>query len=55
MLMLKPMLCQDLVVNGILENNGLDGDKVTAAYGKAIGEALRKLMARKFVSERKAT
>lgn len=52
---IKPMLCQELVVNGILENNGLDGEKVTAAYRKAIAEELRKLMAGKFVSERKAT
>ena len=52
--MLKPMLCQDVEVNGILENNGLDGEKVTAAYRKAIAEALVKLMARGFVAERKA-
>jgi len=50
------MLCQDLAVNGtFISENGLDGDKVTRAYRKAVAEVLMELMMRGFVAERKAT
>jgi hypothetical protein len=51
---IKAMLCQELEFNGVIKQHGLDEKKVTAAYRKAVTEALRDLMARKFVSERKA-
>jgi len=48
------MLCHDFEVDGsILKENGLDGDKVTAAYRKAVAEGLRNLVVRGFVAERK--
>jgi len=51
---IKPMLCHDFEVNGsFLKENGLDGDKVTAAYRKAVAEGLRNLMVRGFLAERK--
>jgi ATP-dependent DNA ligase len=51
---MKVMLCHDFEVNGsVLKENGLDGDKVTAAYRKAVTEGLRNLMVRGFVAERK--
>jgi len=53
--LIKAMLCQELAFNGVFKQHGLDEKKVTAAYRKAVTEALRDLMARKFVSERKAT
>jgi len=49
------MLCHELEVNGgILKEHGMDGEAVTAAYRKAVVEALKKLMARGFAAERKA-
>lgn len=51
---IRPMLCHDFEVNGsVLKENGLDGEKVTAAYRKAVAEGLRNLMVRGFVAERK--
>lgn len=51
---MKVMLCHDFEVDGsVLKENGLDGDKVTAAYRKAVAEGLRNLMVRGFVAERK--
>jgi len=48
------MLCHDFEVNSlVIKENGLDGEKVTAAYRKAISEGLRNLMARGFVAEQK--
>jgi len=48
------MLCHDFEVNGsVLKENGLDEEKVTVAYRKAVAEGLRNLMARGFVAERK--
>ena len=52
---IKAMLCQELEFNGVIKQHGLDEKKVTAAYRKAVTEALRDLMARRSVSERKAT
>jgi len=47
-----PMLCHDLEVNGsVLKGNGLDGERVTAAYRKAVSEGLSNLMVRGFVAE----
>lgn len=51
--MIKPMLCEDLEVNDIIEKSGLDGEKVTIAYREAIAEALRKLMVQGYLAERK--
>lgn len=52
--MIQPMLCHDLEINGgILKEHGMDGEAVTAAYRKAVAEALKQLVARGFVSERK--
>jgi len=50
--MIEPMLCQELKVNGILEN-GLDAEKVTKAYRNAIARELVEVTARGFVAERK--
>jgi len=47
------MLCHDFEINGFLKDNGLDGDKVTAAYRKAVAEGLKGLMSRGYVAERK--
>jgi len=48
------MLSHDFEVNGtVLKENGLDEDKVTDAYRKAVTEGLRNLMVRGFVAERK--
>jgi hypothetical protein len=48
------MLCHDFEVNGsILSENGLNGEKVTAAYRKAVAEGLLNMMARGYVAERK--
>jgi bifunctional non-homologous end joining protein LigD len=47
------MLCQELEFNGVIRQHGLDEKKVTAAYRKAVIEALRDLMAKGFVAERK--
>jgi len=52
--MIKPMLCQDFEVNNLALRNGLDEEKVTAAYRKAVADGLLKLMTRGFVAERKA-
>lgn len=50
----KVMLCHDFEVDGsVLKENGLDGEKVTVAYRKAVAEGLRNLMVRGFVAERK--
>lgn len=49
---LKPMLCQEIEVNGYKEH-GMDEVAVTKAYRKAIVEELKKLFARGFVAERK--
>jgi len=52
--MLKPMLCHDFEVDGsVLKENGLDGERVTAAYRKAVVEGLRDMMVRGFVAEQK--
>jgi len=52
--LIKLMLCHDFEVNGsVLKGNGLDGDKVTVAYRKAVAEGLPNLMVRGFVAERK--
>ena len=50
--MLKPMLCQEITVNGYREY-GMDEAKVTAAYRKAIVEELERMRLRGFVAERK--
>jgi ATP-dependent DNA ligase len=51
---MKVMLCHDFEVNGsVLKENGLDGDKVTAAYRKAVATKLPELKIRGFVGERK--
>jgi len=48
------MLCHDFEVNGsILKENGLDGEKVTAAYRKGVADGLRNLTVRGYVAERK--
>lgn len=49
------MLCHDLEINGgILKEHGMDGEAVTAAYRKAVVEALKQLVARGYAAERKA-
>jgi len=49
------MLCHDLEINGgILKEHGMDGEAVTAAYRKAVVEALPQLVARGYAAERKA-
>jgi hypothetical protein len=49
------MLCEDLEVNGVIREHGLDAKAVTDAYRKAIVEGLRKLKPEGYVAERKAT
>lgn len=46
------MLCQDLEVNGVIKEQGLDARKVTEAYRKAIVEGLLKLKPEGYVAER---
>lgn len=51
---ISPMLCQELEINDVVKENGMDEVKVTRAYRKAIAEALKRLMAEGFVGERKS-
>jgi hypothetical protein len=50
------MLCHDFEVNGsILRENGLNGEKVTAAYRKGVAKGLRNLIVRGYAAERKGS
>jgi len=51
---IKPMLCHEVEVDGsLLKECGLDGQAATKAYQRAIVEALKNLMIRGYVAERK--
>ena len=49
--LIKPMLAYEVEVNNFLSKNGLDGEKVTAAYREAIMNRLVTLMAQGFRAE----